>query len=107
MNVYYKNLNFDKLKKLVIREDTDWNYSYYPIIFESEKQLLEVQEALNKEQIFPRRYFYPSLNTLNYVTFTEMKISEDISKRILCLPLYKDLKKSEIELISGIVNKII
>lgn len=107
LKVYDNNLNFNKLKKMLIREDTDWNYSYYPIIFENEKQLLKVQKALNKEQIFPRRYFYPSLNTLDYVTFTEMKISEDISKRILCLPLYKDLKKSEIELISGIVNKII
>ncbi len=107
VKVYDNNLNFNKLKKMLIREDTDWNYSYYPIIFESEKQLLKVQEALNKEQIFPRRYFYPSLNTLDYIEFTEMKISEDISKRILCLPLYKDLMKSEIELISGIVNKFI
>ena len=91
VKVYDNNLNFNKLKKMLIREDTDWNYSYYPIIFESEKQLLKVQEALNKEQIFPRRYFYPSLNTLDYIEFTEMKISEDISKRILCLPLYKSI----------------
>ncbi len=107
VKTYDKNINFNKLKKMLIREDTDWNYSYYPIIFENEKQLLKVQKALNKEQIFPRRYFYPSLNTLDYVTFIEMKISEDISKRILCLPLYKDLNNVEIELISGIVNKII
>lgn len=107
VKTYDKNLNFNKLKKMLIREDTDWNYSYYPIIFENEKQLLKVQKALNKEQIFPRRYFYPSLNTLDYVTFIEMKISEDISKRILCLPLYKDLNNVEIESISGIVNKII
>ncbi len=104
---YDENLNFKKFRRLRIREGTDWNFSYYPIMFENEKHLLKVQEALNKESIFPRRYFYPSLNTLNYVEAGEMKISEDISKRILCLPLYKDLKKSEIELISGIVNKII
>lgn len=106
VKVYDKNLNFEKLRKLVIREDTEWNYSYYPIIFENENQLLKAQKALNKEQIFPRRYFYPSLNTLGYVDFSEMKISEDISKRILCLPLYKDLGKSEIEFISGTVNKV-
>jgi len=101
---YDKNLNFEKLRKLVIREDTEWNYSYYPIIFESEKQLLKVQKALNKEQIFPRRYFYPSLNTLEYVEFSEMKISEDISKRILCLPLYESLQLNAVREISGLIN---
>jgi len=105
VKTYDKNLNFKKLRKLVIREDTEWNYSYYPIIFENEKQLLEVQKALNKEQIFPRRYFYPSLNTLEYVEFTEMKNSEDISKRIMCLPLYKDLRVSEIDMISAVIDK--
>lgn len=80
VKTYDKNLNFEKLRKLVIREDTEWNYSYYPIIFENEKQLLKVQEALNKEQIFPRRYFYPSLNTLEYVEFAEMKSSGNITK---------------------------
>ena len=103
--VYDRNLNFEKLRKLVIREDTEWNYSYYPIIFENEKQLLKVEKALNKEQIFPRRYFYPSLNTLEYVEFAEMKISEDISKRILCLPLYKELRVSEIDMISAVIDK--
>jgi len=102
---YDKNLNFEKLKKLVIREDTEWNYSYYPIIFENEKQLLKVQKALNKEQIFPRRYFYPSLNTLEYVEFAEMKNSEDISKRIMCLPIYKELRVSEIDMISEVIDK--
>jgi len=105
VKTYDKNLNFEKLKKLVIREDTEWNYSYYPIIFENEKQLLKVQKALNKEQIFPRRYFYPSLNTLNYVEFAEMQNSEDISKRIMCLPIYKELRVSEIDMISAVIDK--
>ena len=105
VKTYDKNLNFEKLRKLVIREGTEWNYSYYPIIFENEKQLLKVQKALNKEQIFPRRYFYPSLNTLEYVEFSEMKISEDISKRIMCLPIYKELRVSEIDMISAVIDK--
>jgi dTDP-4-amino-4,6-dideoxygalactose transaminase len=106
VGIYDELLNFEKLRKLVIREETEWNYSYYPIIFEDEKQLLKVEKALNEKHIFPRRYFYPSLNTLNYVDYAEAKISECISKRILCLPLYKDLSISEIEFISGIINKV-
>ena len=50
---------------------------------------VKVQKALNKGNIFPRRYFYPSLNPINYVKFTEMKNSEDVAKKIICLPSYK------------------
>lgn len=70
------------------------NYSYFPVVFKSEEQLLKVQKALNDKQIFPRRYFYPSLDTLEYIEpKQECKISRDISKRILCLPIYAELEK--------------
>lgn len=87
VDFYNLNLNSNKISKMKIRENTDWNYSYYPLIFESEEELLKVQKALNKEDIYPRRYFYPSLNTLNYVNYNKMEISESISQRVLCLPL--------------------
>ncbi len=74
------------------------NYSYIPIIFKSERQLVKAQSALNDEQIFPRRYFYPSLDTLDFIEpKQEMPISRNISKRILCLPCYLDLEE-EIQL---------
>jgi dTDP-4-amino-4,6-dideoxygalactose transaminase len=70
------------------------NYSYFPIVFKSEEQLLKVQEALSKQDIFPRRYFYPSLDTLSYIEpKQECNISRDISKRILCLPVYAELEE--------------
>lgn len=95
-----KNLN---IKKPQINPKTFYNYSYYPIILPSEKNLLKIKSALNKQNIFPRRYFYPSLNKLNYVKYKQMKISENISKRILCLPLYKGLENKTILQISGII----
>ena len=70
------------------------NYSYFPIVLKSEEQLLKIQKALNDENIFPRRYFYPSLDTLEYIEpKQECKISRDISKRILCLPIFNELEK--------------
>ena len=70
------------------------NYSYFPVVFENETQLLKVQKALNEKQIFPRRYFYPSLDTLEYIEpKQECIISRDISKRILCLPIYAELEQ--------------
>ena len=103
---YNTNLDFTKLSKIKIRENTQWNYSYYPVIFETETKLLQVQKALNEQQIFPRRYFYPSLNTINYGGNDDMPISESVASRILCLPLYMNLDLSSVTNIINICNLI-
>lgn len=75
-----------------------YNNSYFPIVIESEERLLEIVNRLNDINVFPRRYFYPSLNTLPYIEGSQhCRISEDISKRILCLPLYGDLDANTIK----------
>lgn len=107
VDFYNANLNFKKLKGLKLRENTSWNYSYFPIVFESEIQLLEVQKVLNQNQIMPRRYFYPSLNTIEYTKGKNMPISESISSRILCLPLYVGLNVEELILITELINNSI
>jgi dTDP-4-amino-4,6-dideoxygalactose transaminase len=104
VDFYDNRLNFEFLNKIVIRENTTWNYSYYPVWFKSEAKLLEIQKVLNDKNIFPRRYFYPSLNTINYVKNISMPISEDISSRILCLPLYVGLSRSDLKLIVKLIN---
>ena len=104
VDFYNENLDFSNLQALKIRENTDWNYSYYPIIFENEEQLLQTQKDLNEANIFPRRYFYPSLNTIEYVKGNAMPISESIASRVLCLPLYVGLERKDLEKISEIIN---
>jgi dTDP-4-amino-4,6-dideoxygalactose transaminase len=107
VDFYNQYLDFKNLKTIKIRENTVWNFSYYPIVLESESILLKVQEALNNKEIFPRRYFYPSLNTIDYTKGQAMPISESIASRILCLPLYVGLKKNELEQIVSIINESI
>ena len=104
---YLEKLNWQKIRMPEIRDSTDWNYSYFPIIFETEKLLLDVEAALNAQNIYPRRYFYPSLNQLNFVSYQEMPISESISKRVLCLPFHHDLNFEDVEIISNLINKIL
>ncbi len=105
VNFYNDNLNVSQLQTLKIRKDTDWNYSYYPIIFENEEILLKVQKELNQNNIYPRRYFYPSLNTIEYTKGDKMPISESIVSRILCLPLYVGLSQTDLITITNLINK--
>ena len=107
VDYYNTHLNFVTLKKLKIRENTEWNYSYYPVIFENEAQLLAVQQVLNDNNIIPRRYFYPSLNNLPYVNYKTMPVADDIAKRVLCLPLYVGLSQKELALIVKLVNNVL
>jgi dTDP-4-amino-4,6-dideoxygalactose transaminase len=107
VDLYNKHLDFHKIKELKIRENTNWNYSYYPVIFESETILLKIQDKLQKENIIPRRYFYPSLNTIEYTNGNSMPISESIASRILCLPLYVGLEVCDQVKICSIINSIL
>jgi dTDP-4-amino-4,6-dideoxygalactose transaminase len=96
--------NHPSFTLMTLRSGTDWNYSYFPVICESESHLLGIVQRLNAEHIFPRRYFYPSLNTLNYVEYQSMPVSESISSRILCLPLYAGLEEEEVERIIALTK---
>lgn len=82
------------------------NYSYYPIIFDSEVHLLKAIKKLNVNTINPRRYFFPSLNTLPYVKYSSCPVSESISARVLCLPLFDSLKINQVKEISNIINSL-
>jgi len=83
------------------------NYNYSPVVFKSKSLLNKVVRTLNKNNIYPRKYFYPSLNKLKYIlTKKKFKNSEFISDRILCLPNYFDLKVKDQNRIINLINKV-
>lgn len=102
----YDSFLDSQIKRPKIKNDVTYNFSYYPIILPSERVLLRIMARLEKEKVFPRRYFYPSLNTLHYLKnkSEKMPISEDIASRVLCLPFYSDLHRRDVELISKLIN---
>nr|WP_079782506.1 DegT/DnrJ/EryC1/StrS family aminotransferase [Pseudomonas sp. LPH1] len=72
------------------------NYAYAPVLFESEARLLSVEAKLKERSIIPRRYFYPSLDTLEYLNSNQScPISRDVARRVMCLPIYPGLLKSD------------
>jgi len=92
---YYQGLK-DEVQLQERGINSTQNYTYFPIVLKNEESLLKIQKELNDNGIFPRRYFYPSLDTLSFLTDlgSTCQSSQDISKRILCLPMYPDLDKS-------------
>lgn len=102
---YVSCLSKENLQLPSTSDHTKSNYSYFPVLFESERVALKVMESLKGNNIFARRYFYPSLNKLPYIKFLRScPVSEDIALRILCLPLYGTLSKTDIRRISSIVK---
>jgi dTDP-4-amino-4,6-dideoxygalactose transaminase len=101
---YDEHLDFSHFRGLTLRDDTEWNYSYYPVILESEEQLLKKLDELRAIGVLPRRYFYPSLNTVEYTNGKAMPVSESIASRIFCLPLYVGLERSDLKNICEILN---
>ena len=99
---------FDTLavQKPVINKKGSWNHAYYPIILKSEEQLLKSIELLNGNWIFPRRYFYPSLSKLNYIKSQQTPITDDLSKRALCLPLYYGIQEEDINFIARLMLRV-
>ena len=105
VNAYNTYLNITNIQQIKLRENTSWNYSYYPVVFNAEAVLHKVQDELTKSGIVPRRYFYPSLNKLSYLNeMNACDVSEQVSGCILCLPIYHDLSETEVERIANIVN---
>ncbi len=81
------------------------NHAYYPVIFRSGEAMQRVKSALEAEKVFPRRYFYPSLDTLPYVKAEACPVSRTIAERVLCLPLYPGLAEGDVERIASITAK--
>ncbi|AYA37127.1 DegT/DnrJ/EryC1/StrS family aminotransferase [Hymenobacter oligotrophus] len=83
------------------------NYSYYPVLFRSEEQLLTAVAALNSHDIYPRRYFYPALTNLPYTQgAAACPVAASVASRVLCLPLYYELAEAQVEQIAQIITEV-
>lgn len=105
-DIYMEELSAFKGKFIKINKDAFFNAAYFPIIFNSEQDLLKAMATLTAHEIGSRRYFYPSLNTLDYVKKQPCPVAEDISLRVLCLPLYYNLTYEEIKLITRLILRM-
>ncbi len=103
--IYTRALN-PKFKIPKPRPKTKRSFAYFPVIFGSKADMLDATQKLMAIDVYPRRYFHPSLNKLPYLkTSNSCPISEDISEKILCLPLYPGLDNETVNKICEIVTQ--
>lgn len=95
------------LRGIKLATDLIWNHAYYPLIFSSADLRAKVMKSLEKAGIHPRRYFYPALTKLPYVHGQSCPVAEDLSERVLCLPLWPDMTENLSKKISAIINQAI
>ena len=101
---YLNNLLSDNIFFQKWNKESKNNNSYFPILINDPINLDELISSLNKNDIFPRRYFYPSLNSVEL--FSKKKntpVSSKVSSQILCLPLYAELSLREVETICDLI----
>ena len=94
------------VRLLCPREGTEPNYAYLPAVFGSARERDAAYDNLERSGIHARKYFYPLVST--YPPYQSAKgrqtpVAESLSARILCLPLYPDLSREEVD---GIVRKL-
>lgn len=114
--IYDKGLKDIKgIKIPQIPENTTNSYQYYPIVIEDEygKTRDEIYDMFKKENIFTRKYFYPACNDYNCyknditVKMSKLNVTDDLKKRVLCLPFYGNLDKNVAKYICEVIRNVV
>lgn len=109
ISLIYDELLPQRLQRPKKQAGLNYNFAYYPVVFETPEEMEAVLRVLQLDDIYPRRYFYPSLNKLPYLKDKNQTcpISESIASRILCLPLYDSLKEEDVERIVSKIKEVV
>ena len=104
---YLEELKDTGLQFQKAADNVELNYAYCPIVFRTEEDLVRVVATGRESGVGIRRYFYPSLSTMEFLGGglpQEAPIAYDVSKRIACLPLYSSLTDAETEKIVSFIK---
>lgn len=84
-----------------------WNFSYYPIVIMDDISIRDhLYTYLRGLGINARRYFYPLLSNLpiyRSLSNDVFPVAQRVSDRVLCLPIYPDLQRNEVERVADAV----
>lgn len=101
--------NSSLVQTISLNSKANYNYAYFPLICSTKEICNIIEEKLSANNVKARRYFSPSLNTLDFLTHKDQPcpVSESLSKRVLCLPLYHDLNEEDQSIILDVIANLI
>ncbi len=104
--------NINGLQLLDISTIENYNYGYFPIFLSSDYPISRDQlyDLLLENNIYTRRYFYPLISdfpiysSIESASRSNLPNAAKVTESVLCLPMYADLEKSDIDLIASIIK---
>lgn len=107
---YRENLSGVRgLRFLKRRAEVSYNYAYLPVCVSGGIAKRDaVYEALCREGVFPRKYFYPCVNAYDcyrdQYDAMDTPVAKTLSESVLTLPIYPELSSSEVDEICGLLT---
>ena len=93
-----------------VQENVTPNYAYFPLVFherEFGRTRNEVFDALQRADIYSRKYFYPLTNTFECFhgkyDVEQTPVARHIANRVLTLPIYPELEEAEVDRICDVI----
>ncbi|ONI46400.1 hypothetical protein AN642_03130 [Epulopiscium sp. SCG-B10WGA-EpuloA2] len=85
-----------------IPKNIKYNYAYFPVIFENLDRN-KIQEMLIQNDFVSRKYFYPlTSDIIGYKT--DLKKARYICEHVLTLPLFSELKATDVDTICNLIK---
>ena len=115
VNLFKKNLNVSGIKFQKITKDSRSTYKDFSILIDEGEFGVgrdKLYESLKHENIITKKYFYPAIHQQTaYKDFSEyyqdqLPNTENISKNILCLPIYSHMSEEMVNKICEAITKI-
>lgn len=103
----------DGISYITPAEGVDYNYSYFPILINTERFGMSrdaVYFEFQKQDILCRRYFYPLITDfpiyrgMPSATADNLPHATQIAKEVLCLPIYPHLPLEDVERICKLLK---
>lgn len=94
-------------------EDVEWNHAYFPILVDGAYSISRdrLYDVLKEQNIYARRYFYPLISSFSMYRHLpsaepeNLPVANDISQKILCLPIYPDLAMADQDRVVAIIRQ--
>ena len=108
---YYERLDgIDGVQLNRVQAHVVPNYAYFPVVFHEQEfgsTRNEVFDALQRADIYSRKYFYPLTNTFacfhGKYDVEQTPVARHIANRVLTLPIYPELEEAEVDRICDVI----